>query len=83
MSKECYLSTKDNPFNPFERFDDWWRWDLSHATDRRDCCSLLGRFAYTYPDMSDADYNAAIEMAVDDIVQYDPTDTYIKVYKSD
>lgn len=80
----CALSTKDNPYNPFDNFSLWYVTDLELA--RRFCvtdtCSLLAQFAYTSMDFSDADNTDAINEAINSIVENDLTNRYIKVVET-
>lgn len=71
------LTTVDNPFNPFTQWDEWKRFDedKKHFT-----CGLLARIAKTSDDLSDADYDHAIIEAIDEIVRFDISGLYRKVY---
>lgn len=76
MSRCCALSTKDNPYNPFEDFKKW----LSYDIDMGYCSSdYVGRIARTSSSMTDDEYNEEIERAIDEIIKYNPLDIYIKV----
>lgn len=60
------LTTIDNPWNPWDNFDDWYAWDERagyHST------ALLARVAYTSPELSDADEDMAMEVAIEEIVR--------------
>ena len=49
MSK-CALTTIDNPYDPFDQFDSWYRFDQ----DKGYCsCSYLDRIARTSEQLSD------------------------------
>lgn len=78
---EFALSTFDNPFDPFEQFDAWYRFDLDRARqyESKDCCSYLDRIAKTSDQLSEEENNKEIERAIDEIIKYDFTNTYIKV----
>lgn len=41
-TKDFMLTTYDNPFNPFEDFEAWFKYDLILG---HDCCGLLAREA--------------------------------------
>lgn len=70
------LTTVDNPFNPFEKFDDWFQFDVSKGYNT---CSYLARIAKTSNEFSDEENDAEIEAAIDEIVAMDPFGIYIKV----
>lgn len=73
------LSTKDNPYNPFEHFDEWLQYDLEkgHHT-----CETLARFARCSSQLSDKENMDEIEQAIDQIIQVDPEKKFIKVTKT-
>jgi hypothetical protein len=70
------LTTIDNPHNPFTHFDEWYAYDeaAGHHTS-----SFLGRIVITSPELSDADQDAAIEAAIDEIVKINTSGMYRKV----
>lgn len=78
MSKQCMLTTFDNPFDPFEQFDEWFRYDTEFGYD---CCAKLARIAKVSDEMSDEEVLDETEKAIDAIIQYDFTNTYKKVTK--
>ena len=75
---DVMLTTIDNPFNPFDQFDDWRRFDedMGYHT-----CSYLARIANVSPDLSDQDQQIEIERAIDEIVRLNLLGLYKKVYK--
>lgn len=74
---KCFaITTKDNPYDPFTQFDDWYAFDELHGYHS---CAYLGRVAKTSDQLSDADQMMAIEFAIDDIVKFDPLGIYMKV----
>ena len=80
MTKECRLTTVDNPFNPFEQFTSWWLFDIEKGYNS---CSRLMRIAKLSDDMSSKEEEDEIERAIDEIVKYDFLDVYKKVKKED
>jgi hypothetical protein len=70
------LSTSDNPWNPFTHFKEWYSWDMAHGYNTS---GLLDRVAKTSMDLSDADFERAIEDAIDEIVKYNVSGVHIKV----
>ena len=75
---EFKLTTNDNPYNPFEDFDQWFMYDNQKGYSS---CSMLMRIAKLNDDFSEKEINDEIERAIDDIIKYDFTDTYKKVSK--
>lgn len=73
---KCALTTVDNPYNPFDQFLSWFRFDQDHGYNS---CAYLDRIARTSDQFSDAENEAEIERAIDEIIKYDPTNTYKKV----
>lgn len=74
------VTTKDNPYNPFTHFEEWYAFDTRMGYNTS---SYLARVARTSPDLPPADYEQAIEDAVNDILKYDVLDMYRKVEKID
>ena len=75
----CALTTFDNPFNPFENFDEWFVFDIQHGYNT---CGKLMRIANVENNMSEVEYNNEIERAIDEIIQYDVVGLYRKVYNT-
>lgn len=76
MSNECMLTTIDNPFDPFEQFRSWFLFDVEKGYYS---CSRLARIAKLSDDMSQDEEIAETERAIDEIIEYDPLNIYIKV----
>ena len=70
------LTTIDNPYNPFNQFDEWRVFDESNGYYSS---SLLARLAYHSDELSDADQELAIETAIDEIIKEDATLKFRKV----
>lgn len=79
MSK-CALSTFDNPFNPFDDFNNWFRFDSDHGYNS---CSYLDRIARTSDSLSDEENDREIERAIDEIIKYDFLNIYKKIKKEE
>ena len=75
MSK-CALTTIDNPYDPFNQFDDWYRWDIDKGYDS---CGYLDRIARTSDQLSEEENDQEIERAIDEIIKYDFMNIYKKV----
>lgn len=76
VTKEYALTTIDNPYNPFDDFDHWFMYDVTHGYNSS---GLLGRVARTSDQFSDEENNAEIERAIDSIIKYDFQNIYKKV----
>ena len=74
---DVMLTTYDNPFDPFEDFDRWWKEDLLLG---HDCCGLLAKTAMVRKVASDEDNDREVLRAIDEIVKFEPT-IYKKVTK--
>jgi hypothetical protein len=77
---EHMLSTVDNPYNPFYQFDEWLAWDTAQGYHTN---SFLARIIKTSDDLTEADESAALEDAIDEIVQENILGLYIKVTADD
>ena len=77
---ECMLTTIDNPFDPFEQFDSWFRFDIEKGYYS---CSRLMRIAKLSDDMTEKEENEEIERAIDEIIKHDFLNIYAKFVKED
>ena len=76
--RQSMLTTIDNPFNPFDQFDEWFAYDVSKGYHT---CSYLARIAKTSDELSPQDEDLTIEQAIDEIVRLNVLGIYRKVYK--
>lgn len=63
---EYMLTTVDNPFDPFDQFEQWLAMDTTLGYNTP---GYLARIAMTSDDLSDVDQFLAIQEAMDEIVQ--------------
>lgn len=70
------LTTTDNPYNPYTQFDEWYAWDTRSGYNTT---SLLARVVRTSPDLSQADQDAALEEAIDEIITENVSGVHRKV----
>ena len=78
VMKEVMLTTFDNPFDPFEQFDEWEAFD----EEKGYCsCSLLARIAKTSDQLTEKQNAEEIERAIDEIIKYDFTNSYKKLVR--
>lgn len=75
---ESMLTTIDNPYNPFDDYDEWYAWD-----DRKGYHTpgLLARIAAVSEELSEVDQSLAIETAIDEIVEQNVSGVHIKVQR--
>ena len=78
-NRSCYLSTCDNPFDPYEDFLSWFLYDIEKGYDS---CGYLARIANLTSEMTQKEIDEEIERAIDEILQYDFMGIYMKVEKS-
>jgi hypothetical protein len=71
------LTTKDNPYNPFEQYDLWLQFDLEMGYQS---CERLGKIVKPLIEegMSEKEIEDAMDRAIDEIVKYDPLNIYVR-----
>ena len=74
--KAIFVSTLDNPYNYFTQFDDWFAFDTQKGYNT---CSYVARIAMTSTEMSDREYEDAVNDAVMEIVRLNLTGNYCLV----
>ena len=83
MSKVCKLTTNDNPYDPFEQFDEWFLFDQVKGYNS---CALLARITdeiiHNSDEFDDEDDPELIEKAIDQILEYDFQGMYRKAIKN-
>ena len=78
MAIETMLTTVDNPHDPFTDYDNWYQWDERagyHST------SFLARIIQTSNEISDADHDLAMDLAIDEIVKENVSGVHTKVMR--
>lgn len=77
---EYMLSTSDNPFNPYTQWDEWYAFDVAAGYHTS---AYLARIVRSSDELSESDQSLAIKEAIDEILEYNLTGNYIKVYEKD
>lgn len=78
MAKQTMLTTKDNPYDPFEDFTSWFLFDIEKGYNT---CGKLMRIAKVSNDMSEVEYNKEVDRAIDRIIELDFLDIFKKTEK--
>ena len=73
------LTTIDNPFDPFTQFKEWHQFDEGHGYYT---CGYIARIAMTSVELSDEHQAELISDAIDEIVGFNLSGKYKKVYKN-
>ena len=76
VDQNSWITTLNNPYSPFTQYDEWYQFD---TTNEYNTCGYIDRIAQVSDEMSEEDYNAEVERAMDEIIKYDPLNIYIKV----
>ena len=68
MPKEVWVTTVDNPFDPFTQWDKWYRYD---EKCRYYTCERIANIAKTSVNLSDAEYDNAVAQAIVTLLNVD------------
>lgn len=76
--RQVYITTFDNPFDPFDNSDDWLMFDIEkgYCTNNK-----VARLVNLTDDMTEKEELEEIERAIDRLIEIDPLDIYKKVVK--
>lgn len=75
---ESWVTTVDNPFDPFVDYDNWQRYDEDKGYYTT---SLLCRLLNVSTEYDDEAYQECVDAAVDAIVRLNPNGMYRKVVR--
>lgn len=78
MNERFALTTIDNPFDPFDQFEQWFLFDVEKGYNS---CAYLARICKTSKAYSSAEENEAVSKAIDEIIKNDFLNIYLKVKK--
>ena len=73
-TNSIWLTTKDNPFDFYEQFEDWYHFDESKGYCT---CGLIARFVEDSEDLTRGEMNDLVRIAIDEILAIDS----LKIYK--
>ena len=73
---QSMLTTTDNPYDPFDDYDEWYAYDNSKGYNTP---GLLARITITSDELSEPDQYLAIDQAIDEIVSENVSGIYKKV----
>lgn len=76
----CAITTIDNPYSPFDQFDEWYQFDMEKGYGT---CSYLDRIARTSDQLTEEENEQELERAIDEIIKYDFMNIYKKVFKKE
>ena len=66
--RDFMLTTKDNPFNPWTDYDNWFVYDRDHGYNSPE---YQARIAVTSNDLTDEENNEIINNAIEEIIRID------------
>lgn len=67
------LTTEDNPYDPFDEFEEWFKFDVSQGYYT---CAYLARVTATSTDLTEADQLEATNEAIEEILKLNLTGNY-------
>lgn len=77
---KCALTTFDNPYDPFEQFENWYAFDNEKGYGT---CAYLDRIARTSDQLTEVENDLEIERAINEIIKYDFRNIYKKIKKQE
>ena len=76
MNRQVMITTVDNPFDPFNDYENWLLFDAEKGYYSP---SKLARLIKDEEGMTEQEEFEEIERAIDRLIEIDPLDMYIKV----
>lgn len=76
MAEAHMLSTSDNPWNPWTHFKEWQAWDMQAGYFT---LPYLARITISSNELSEADQDLAVELAIEEIVRLNINGMYVAV----
>ena len=75
------LSTIDNPFNPFEKYDEWKAFDTVYGHNCYETLAVLGSFGLLQSRLTKAEFEQHVVNTMNELIENDPLGIYIKVWE--
>ncbi len=71
------LTTTDNPWSPFDNFDEWYAYDVAHGYNT---CAYISRVTGNLdPELDDYTNDYILTKALNEIISMNLTDNYVLV----
>lgn len=67
--KVVAITTRDNPYDPLDEFDQWYVYDTQHGYNT---CSILDRLSKTSESQSQVEFTSDIEETIDRMIDLFP-----------
>lgn len=77
---KSFVTTLDNPYNFFTQFDEWYSFDTEKGYNT---CAYLARLANVSSEMSEKDYEEAVERVIEDVLRLNITGNYVRVVEGE
>ena len=77
---KSFVTTLDNPYNFFTQFDEWYAFDTEKGYNT---CAYLARLANVSSEMSEKDYEEAVERVIEDVLRLNITGNYVRVVEGE
>ena len=71
-----FLTTFDNPYNPYTQFDQWLLFDSRGGYN---CCGIVAQIAPSSTKLFDTENDRLLDEALDSFVSHDILGLYVKV----
>lgn len=78
MDTTIALTTFDNPYDPFEQFNQWFLFDVEKGYNT---CSYLARIVRFEDGMTQKEMDDEKERAINEIIKYDFMNIYKKIQR--
>lgn len=76
---DTWVTTLDNPWDYFTNYEEWSAFDRSQGYNTE---AYVARLVRTYEDEAYVDINQKIDQVIDEIVRFNLTGNYKKVYRN-